>query len=112
MLSPPSLNCNSFWNNKPCSPGAQGYLSPGSRSPIVKRFGIGRAMPTIELEGGTWSNGRHTRPAGFTEDCEKYNWAALNGWRVFRITSDMLKNAPIKHLTPIIEFINGKTDSH
>lgn len=75
-------------------------------------FASPTAKVAIELEGGTWSNGRHTRPAGFTEDCEKYNWAALNGWRVFRITSDMLKNAPIKHLTPIIEFINGKTDSH
>lgn len=44
----------------------------------------------VELEGGTWVQGRHTRPIGFTKDCIKYNAAAALGWRVFRFTGDML----------------------
>jgi hypothetical protein len=39
----------------------------------------------LEVEGGVFSKGRHTRPSGFIGDCEKYNEAALLGWRVFRM---------------------------
>jgi very-short-patch-repair endonuclease len=44
----------------------------------------------IEVEGGTWQNGRHTRGTGFEKDCEKYNRAALLGWRVLRFTPAMI----------------------
>lgn len=40
-----------------------------------------------EIEGGHWSGGRHTRGDGFEKDIEKYNHAALLGWRVIRSTS-------------------------
>jgi len=46
----------------------------------------------IECEGGTWTNGRHTRGKGFKNDCEKYNQATIDGWRVLRFTSDMIKS--------------------
>ena len=46
----------------------------------------------IEVEGGTWSGGRHTRGAGYSKDCEKYNAAQLRGWSVLRFTSDMIKS--------------------
>ena len=44
----------------------------------------------VELEGGIWSGGRHTRGAGFIKDCDKYNAAALLGWRVLRYTKNHL----------------------
>lgn len=56
----------------------------------------------LEVEGGVWTYGRHTRPQGFLGDIEKYNTATLMGWRVFRTTPEelycmatvkMLKNA-------------------
>ncbi|EOA6544913.1 TPA: DUF559 domain-containing protein [Vibrio vulnificus] len=46
----------------------------------------------IEVEGGTWANGRHTRAKGYAADCEKYNMAVLEGWRVLRFTGDMIKS--------------------
>lgn len=44
----------------------------------------------VELEGGVWSRGRHTRGAGFTEDARKYNTAVISGYRVIRLTGEML----------------------
>ncbi|WP_371265233.1 hypothetical protein [Alistipes sp.] len=44
----------------------------------------------LEVEGGVWTRGRHTRPKGFLGDVDKYNAAALLGWRVFRVTPDDL----------------------
>ena len=44
----------------------------------------------VEIEGGTYSKrgkSRHTTGEGFHEDCEKYNAAALLGWRVLRFDS-------------------------
>lgn len=40
----------------------------------------------VEVEGGIWSGGRHTRGAGFLKDMEKYNAATALGWRVLRTT--------------------------
>ena len=38
----------------------------------------------LEIEGGVWTNGRHTRGSGFVKDMSKYNAATLRGWRVIR----------------------------
>lgn len=47
-------------------------------------------MLAVEVEGGVWANGRHNRGSGFIADCEKYNAAAILGWRVLRIPSDWI----------------------
>lgn len=44
----------------------------------------------LEVEGGVWTGGRHTRGSGFIKDMEKYNEAAGLGWRVFRCTPQKL----------------------
>lgn len=44
----------------------------------------------LEVEGGVWTRGRHTRPKGFLRDVEKYNAAAVDGWRILRCTPDEL----------------------
>jgi very-short-patch-repair endonuclease len=46
----------------------------------------------VEAEGGTWSFGRHTRGSGFEADCDKYNLAVSQGWRVYRFTGTHIKN--------------------
>lgn len=47
-------------------------------------------MVALEVEGGVWTQGRHTRGAGFLADMEKYNAAAVLGWRIIRCTPDDL----------------------
>jgi len=54
-------------------------------------------MIAVEVEGGVWSGGRHTRGKGFVEDCIKYNEAALLGWTVFRCTTDMVRSGQAMH---------------
>lgn len=46
----------------------------------------------VEVEGGVYSKGRHTRGAGFEMDCEKYNQAVISGYRVLRYTASMIDN--------------------
>lgn len=40
----------------------------------------------VEVEGGVYTQGRHTRPAGFIKDVEKYNALTLAGWTLIRFT--------------------------
>jgi len=51
----------------------------------------------VEIEGGVWSRGRHTRGVGFTEDCDKYNCAALAGWTVLRYTEQHVQDWTAAH---------------
>lgn len=46
----------------------------------------------VEIEGGTWKKSRHTSGIGFRNDCEKYNYAVMLGWRLFRFTTDMVES--------------------
>lgn len=41
-------------------------------------------LVALEVEGGVWSQGRHTRGSGFIADMEKYNTAASLWWLVLR----------------------------
>lgn len=52
----------------------------------------------LEVEGGVWTGGRHTRGAGFLKDMEKYNEAARLGWRVLRCTPSTLETLATVHL--------------
>lgn len=46
----------------------------------------------IEIEGGIWTQGRHTNPVGYSKDCDKYNLATLYGWKVIRLTQNQLND--------------------
>jgi len=52
----------------------------------------------IEIEGGVWINGRHTRGYGAVKDMEKYNQAVLLGWRLLRFTPQQFNNGDAYYL--------------
>lgn len=45
----------------------------------------------VEVEGGTFRGGRHSRGTGMLYDMEKYNTATLCGIRVLRFDSTMIR---------------------
>jgi len=46
----------------------------------------------LEVDGGSWTGGRHTRGAGVAADCEKACEAAIRGWRVLRVDGDQVRD--------------------
>jgi very-short-patch-repair endonuclease len=46
----------------------------------------------IEIEGGVYTRGRHTRPSGFIADCEKYNQLSICGYRLLRYATKKQMN--------------------
>lgn len=63
---------------------------------IGRKFRADFAWPEqkilVEIEGGNWNQGRHSRGSGFEEDCVKYNIAALLGYRMFRFTTGLVQS--------------------
>lgn len=59
----------------------------------------------VEIDGGVWAGGRHTRGGGFIEDCAKLNAAAVLGWTVFRLATGMMT---VDNVQPIIDHINQR----
>lgn len=76
--------------------GLNGGLETEYRFDADRKWRFDFAWPerfiSVEVEGGTWSGGRHTRGSGFEQDCEKYNRASQLGWRVFRFTGAMVND--------------------
>ncbi|MEO9279281.1 DUF559 domain-containing protein [Acinetobacter sp. WA-87] len=46
----------------------------------------------VEVEGGIWSGGRHTRGKGYLGDMEKYNEASAMGYTVLRFSTEQVKS--------------------
>ena len=59
----------------------------------------------LEIEGGIWTHGRHTRPTGYLNDMKKYNLATFDGWDVYRHAPEWIRSGEtIKELKSIIVF--------
>lgn len=58
----------------------------------------------IEVEGGVYTNGRHTRSSGFLKDVEKYNTATCLGYRIIRVTPDtLLSNQTFEYIEQLLK---------
>lgn len=77
----------------------------------------------LEVEGGIWVHGRHSRGAGLADDAEKYNLATMQGWRVFRVTERQVRDGsaftlvqtflttPIRYVSPVLTDERTPTDA-
>lgn len=56
------------------------------------RFDYAWPQPSVALEvnGGLWTRGRHSRGVGQLKDFEKLNTAQLMGWRVLQVSPQQL----------------------
>lgn len=49
----------------------------------------------LEIDGGVWVHGRHTRGSGWVKDTEKLNAAAAAGFRMLRATPQQVESGEI-----------------
>lgn len=49
----------------------------------------------VEVEGGIWSDGRHTRGSGFIKDMQKYNELTKYGIYLYRVEPKKLFNLTV-----------------
>lgn len=94
-------------------------LAPKIQEPVTeyrfldeRRFRFDFAWPdkkvAVEIEGGLYGKGRHTTVTGFNADCEKYNLAVMNGWKVLRFTEKMLANDIEFCIVQVVELLLKK----
>ncbi len=50
----------------------------------------------VEIEGGIFARGRHTRGAGYEKDLEKYREATILGFSVYRFSTGEVLNGTAK----------------
>ncbi len=62
----------------------------------------------VEVEGGIYSGGRHTRGSGFEKDLEKYAEALMLDWRVLRLGAKQILSGEALEM---IRFILNKGKS-
>lgn len=84
------------------------HLEPEYKFLDDRKFRFDFAIPdlliAIEIEGGIWTGGRHTRGAGYRKDMEKYNLATVEGWRILRFTpQDICMNESLSLVKKLIE---------
>lgn len=76
----------------------------------ARRWRLDYAWPdfrlAVEIEGGVWINGRHTRGRGFLGDLEKYNELAMAGWSLLRFTPKQVKDGTA--IQTIHRWFNGR----
>lgn len=54
--------------------------------------GLAFAGVAVEIDGGIWNNGGHTRGAGREDDMVKEAALALAGWRLLRVSGTLVKS--------------------
>lgn len=81
----------------------------------IRRFRFDYALPdykiAIEIQGGTWTQGKHVRGKGYQNDCEKLNLAQTLGWNVLWYTPQMLEESITVILEDIEQILNTRRAS-
>lgn len=61
------------------------------------------AKVAIEINGGNWVHGRHTRASNLSDEYKKLNLATLNGWRVFVLSPEMINQDWLEKIASVIQ---------
>ena len=68
--------------------------TPEFRFDPIRKWRFDWAWPdaklALEVDGGIWVQGRHSRGSGQVKEMEKFNAAAVAGWRVLRCTPNQI----------------------
>jgi len=71
-----------------------------------RRFRLDYAWPDhrigLEVQGGIWTGGKHSRGAGQKIDMDKNNLGILHGWRVFQCPPGHEANTIVDFIKPTI----------
>jgi very-short-patch-repair endonuclease len=97
------------WDNDPDD--VPDYVTQYRVDPI-RRWRLDVAWPeakvAVELHGGNWIGGRHSRPRGIREDATKQNAAIERGWVVLVYTTDMLEDDPIMCIEQTLRVVRDR----
>lgn len=63
----------------------------------------------VEVEGGSWIAGRHTRGAGYAADLQRANWAQTHGWTILRYTTEQVESD--EAINELVAWFQGRTQS-
>lgn len=69
-------------------------------------FAFPDLLLAVEVEGGLYVQGRHSRGAGMEADLEKYGEAQRLGWTIYRCSPRMVKNGSA--IQVILELVERK----
>ena len=72
------------------------FFWPKNPRVFAANYAKGWEPTALEIEGGVWTSGRHTRGSGFLKDAEKYNTMAAMGIRLIRLTPQQVKAGELK----------------
>ena len=78
----------------------------------VRRWRLDFAHPEskvgVEIQGGIWTRGRHSRGAGQVADMEKANQLMYMGWALFQIPASASESAMRDECAAINAFIEER----
>jgi very-short-patch-repair endonuclease len=107
-----------LWSDSDIKLIAQYSIKPSIRKNIknAKPYKLDFAHPetkvAIEIQGGTWNNGRHSRGSGMKGEYNKLNTLQYDGWTVFQLSTDMITEEWINIIKEsIINKITEKEDN-
>jgi len=77
----------------------------------VRRWRFDLAWPdeklAVEIQGGIWLQGHHSRGQGMTDDCEKTAHALMLGWRVLPVVPSQIESGEaLQWIERILQSVN------
>lgn len=64
----------------------------------------------VELEGGLFVRGRHSRGAEYSKDCEKHRALVLMGWALLRYTNLDLRQRPMQVVEEVCKLLDMRNE--